>query len=228
MPNYLSLSIGAPRRLSILRANAEKHNARYGKNHMTGAPQDWKGARNWTFASACGLDQGFNGTGRARVPVWYSHDDAAQFRRERFADECEEAPRSVRENRGYYTDCDGRETARGIVARLPHGRFIAGYFWSDNGERVYFGELYDDERDAAQAADGHAETFAEQARDDDAQYQAARDIEREIEEQEERLRECLAMRNHARHADKRDEARETIATIRAKRETLKTEYADYL
>jgi hypothetical protein len=223
---YLNLAARAPRRLAILRAYVEKHNAAYGGN-KPGNKVDWRTARYATFASDTGLSAGFNGEGRARVPVWYTQD-GAPFPRERFADECSEAPRHVRDVRGYFTDCDGSETARGIVARLSHGRFLAGYHWNSNGERVYFGEVFTEEREAARRADSHAERFAETAREDSERFSAARALEYEIEEKETRLRECLALRNNARFNGARGEARDTLESIRLARETLANDYAEYI
>ena len=56
------------------------------------------------------------------------------------------------------------------MARLTHGRWIAGYTWSLNDERVYFPHVYDDERDAAIAADEEARIFAER----ESEYQNRR------------------------------------------------------
>ena len=66
---------------------------------------------------------------------------------------------------GWYTDSYQDETAVGIIASLPHGRFIAGYRWTSNDERVYFGEVFANEDDAARMADEHARVFAENCRD---------------------------------------------------------------
>lgn len=219
---------GAPARLAILRRMAADsvNNANSLTRHD---PTDWRKARKWTLnsygAAYChGLLEGANDT-RA---IWYCHT-GPQFRGEKFADECDGVSRLIDHN-GWYTNADCSEKARGIVGRLSHGRFVAGYFWDSNGERVYFGDMvYDDETDAARAADCHAESFAEVSREDSEKYEAARELESDIEDATQELGEALALRNHARYGeDKREAARELIETIRAKREELKTEYADYL
>lgn len=218
---------GAPARLAILRSMAADsvNNANPLTRHD---PKDWRKARNWTmggYAAAYihGLHAGANDT-RA---VWYCHT-GPQFRGEKYADECDGVGRSIDHN-GWFTDVYCSEKARGIVAQLPHGRFIAGYFWDSNGERVYFGDVYDDEKDAACAADSHAESFAEVSREESEKYEAARELESDIEEAIDELGEALALRNHARYGEaKRDTARELIETIRAKREELKTDYLNYI
>lgn len=132
------------------------------------------------------------------------------------------------------TTCkDGSGKCRGIVVSLPaapgfpDGRHLAGYWWGDNDERVLWPELYADEKEAAQAADSHAEYMAEHEREHDERWQAARDIESDIDDALHRLRECIALRHHQCMAYVRGEISELIETIREKRETLATEYADY-
>lgn len=225
MTDYLTLAIGSPRRLAILKRAADKlnsreHNARKASGNLS--PYTWRDMRYCGFhnarAARCELSRGLNG-GRS---IWYAHT-GQQFPRERYADEIARI-----NHKGWFTDCDGRETARGLVVALPHGRFLAGYHWSDNGERVYFSDIYDCEDDAARAADGEAETFAETCRDDDYQYQQARELEDETEDKTARLRECLALRNRECFAHLREEARRLIASIKEARETLRTQYADYI
>lgn len=225
MNDYLTLAIGAPRRLAILKRAADKLNARtHNARKATGNPEPytWRDMRYCSFKNAraarCELSPGRQ-DGR---PIWYAHT-GQQFPRERYADEIVSINHS-----GWYTDCDGRETARGLVVALPHGRFLAGYHWSDNGERVYFPDLYDCEDAAARAADSEAASFAELCREDDYQYQQARKLEDEIEGNFSRLRECLALRNRECFAHLREEARELIASIKEARETLRTEYAAYI
>jgi hypothetical protein len=218
-PAYLSLRTAAAR-LANLRALAEKSGT------------DWRrvreyGFHNWASAFA-DFSQGFNGANELnRVPVWFAHT-GEQFRDERFADECDEAPRYVKDNRGWFSDNDQNATMRGIVARLTHGRFIAGYHWSENGERVYFQDVFDSEYDACKAADSHAESIAESEREYNAHWQAARDLENENESTLQRLRECLALRNNACFTALRDEARDLMETIRKNRATLATDFADVL
>ncbi|WP_197517127.1 MULTISPECIES: hypothetical protein [Burkholderia] len=86
---------------------------------------------------------------------------------------CDEIDGANIEHTGWFTDEHGDgNTIRGIVFRLPHGRgFLPG--WS-MGERmaseIEYSHVYDDERDAARAADDMAERVSERewsARDDE-------------------------------------------------------------
>lgn len=152
---------------------------------------------------------------------------------------CDEVYRGIRHN-GWFTSADGTTfkdgsgKCRGIVVSLPaapgfpNGRHLAGYWWGDNDERVLWPELYFDADTAACAADRHAERMAEAEREHNEKWEAARDIENDIETAFHRLRECIALRHRACMAYVRDEIRDLIETIREKRETLETEYADYV
>lgn len=223
---YFDLTIPAPKRLAMMRAAFENHAKRYPHCPEYAKPSSWRAIRAYTFSSwraafCDGLNAGFNDGS----PVWYSHG-GEQFKREQFADV---------DHNGWYTNeegetaRDGSGLARGIVVNLSHGRFIAGYWWGDNGERVYFPEIFTDESEAARHADYLAERFAENARDDNAKYNEARRLEDESEEKRERLAECLALAriNHKREA-MREEARELIARIREIRETLKSDFSAYV
>jgi hypothetical protein len=196
-PRYLRLEIGAPTRLAELRrmcAHSPLH-ARTWKLH--------------NYSAAYGhMDRGRQSDGS---PVWYSHT-GHYFRHERAT------------GPDYYTDSDGNGTARGIVASLPHGRFLAGYEWTDNGERVWFPGIFNDECDAAKMADEHARVFAEVAMEDSQNYARAREIEDSIESNMVRLRECIALRHMDCMAYVRNEARELIGSIRRAREVLRAEY----
>ena len=157
---------GTPARMAILRMiAADSANNRNPYTRLQ--PGDWRGARNWTMknyaATYCAeLRQGFSN----QSPIWYSHG-GEQFRNER--DACD----VIRlRHTGWYTDSYQEETAVGIVVSLPHGRFIAGYRWTSNDERVYFGEVFANEDDAARMADEHARVFAENCRDnEDIEYE---------------------------------------------------------
>lgn len=181
------------------------------------------------------IDAGFNTDSRGRrEPVFYYFGEMLPERR---ADDVDKY--GIRHN-GWYTNehgetCrDGSGLAWGIVVELPampgypDGRFLAGYRWGDNDEGVLWPELYADEMDAARMADEHARIFAEIEREENTKFNAARDIESDIDDALHRLRECLAMRHRACLAYVRDEIRELCETIRDKRETLATEYADYV
>lgn len=220
MSNYLKLAIGAPRRLAILRTCAEQ-NTRAAS--MDGKPAriyaTWREARQTTFRTLdTGLAQGFNSDGSSRVPVWYTHSDGLHFRSERKAHNLVQMRHT-----GWFIDSDCNDTITGIVAGLTHGRFIAGYECSENGERVYFGTLYDDESDAARAADDCARIQAEKEKEHNDRDTEARDLRDEVEKLECDVMELFAMRHHARA---RRELAQAVESLRTKRATLENDYAD--
>ena len=215
MIDYLNLKIGAARRLGFLRNAAKRHNEKF----PAGSAATWRTVRYATLAYSRGLDQGLHNN----MPIWYAHAGAA-FRREKYADECYQGIR----HEGWYTDAECDEKARGIVVRLPHEKFIAGYEWSANGERVYFPEVFVDESDAARRADSHAESFADDCREHDAKYREAQNLQTEAEDMARQLAEKLALRNNPRFPGARDEARELVAELRETRERLQNDFADFL
>lgn len=212
MPNYLDLNRSAPERLAALRA---------ANSAAPLAAREWN-LCNWHSAFAA-LDQGKQSDG---TPIWYTHC-GAEFRDE-FCDEIEVNGYKLIDHQGWYTDGDyASETARGIVVRLPHGRFLAGYYLSMNGERVYFPRVYDELRDAIYAADEHARRIGEQESEYQNRWNAARRIEDEIAGKLARLSECLALRHKpAFRARMRREIQALIAAIRDKRDELKADYSD--
>ena len=214
MYKYLNLKIGAPRRLACLRTSAQRNNEKFPAHSAT-----WKTMRYATLKHAGDLHRGMNGG----APIWYAHAGAA-FRREKYADECYQGIR----HKGWYTDAECDEKARGIVVRLPHGKFLAGCEWSANGERVYFPEVFVDERDAARRADSHAESFADACREHDAKYREAQKLQDEAEGMAQQLAEKLALRNAPRFPDAREEARELLTELRELRERLQNDFADFL
>ena len=215
---HLNLAIGAPRRLALLK----KALAETKERNPNAVAHSWQDVRYATFGSdGRGLYQGQNGD----EPVWYTQG-GEQFRREWFCDELPDGPRI--DHTGWFCDEYQEERARGIVALLPHGRFIAGYWMSMNDERVYFGTVYDNGRDAALAADEHARVIAEQETEYSARYNAASKLADDIESGKERLRECLALRNDGRFEPLREEARGLIRNIRDKQQKLETDYKGVL
>lgn len=187
-------------------------------------PGDWRAARSWrldTYSSAYshGLSQGMNG----RNPVWTTHG-GEQFRNERDANKCVE--RYQANYGGWYTDSDCSETAIGIVAMLTHGRFIAGYRWTSNDERVYFGQVFDDESDAARMADEHARVFAESAREDSERFDKMTDAESEVELRVDELQEAIALRHRPKFGGF-DRVRRCIEYVREARDTLADATRDY-
>ncbi len=215
MYEYLNLKIGAPRRLAYLRTIAQRHNEKF----PSGSAATWRTVRYATLKHAGDLHRGMNGG----APIWYAHAGAA-FRREKYADECYQGIR----HEGWFTDADCAMKARGIVVRLPHGKFLAGYEWDDNGERVYFPEIFTDESDAACRADGHAESFAADCREHDAKDREAQKLQDEAGDMAHQLAEKLALRNDPRFPDAREEARELLTELRELRQRLRDEFADFL
>ena len=215
MIDYLNLKIGAARRLGFLRNAAKRHNEKF----PSGIAATWRTVRYATLKGTGDLNQGMNGG----APIWYA-DTGPAFPRETYADLCAEGP----DHRGWFTDADCAMKARGIVVRLPHEKFIAGYEWGDNGERVYFPEIFDSETDAAHQADGHAESFADDCREHDAKYREAQDRQTEAEDMAHQLAEKLALRNNPRFPDAREEARELLTELRELRQRLRDEFAAFL
>jgi len=217
--HYLNLRASAPARLAVLRNAAAYTNAHDVKLPPSMRFATWREARRTTFRTLdTGLAQGFNSCGSYRVPVWYSHSSAEHFRNER------KAHNIVSMNHtGWYADIDGLELITGIVAGLPHGRFIAGYECSENEERVYFSHIYDDENDAARAADEHARIQADKEREQDQRYNDACNLAHDVEMLKTDVAELFPMRHHGRA---RRELAQTIETMRTKRATLASEYAD--
>ena len=207
---YPPLAIGARRRLAMFRTEA----ARPGWVR----PMTWRDVRFATLKSHEGLSPGSNDPG---VPAWYTQGGPA-FERERFAEEV--SPRRI-DHKGWFTDTDGGETARGIVAALPHGRYLAGYLWTDNDERVYFPTLYTDEDDAASAADRHANRFADGARDDSERFDRMQDAETACTDAAESLRDAWALRRSGRRTS--DDVREAVQALRDARAELAESTAAY-
>lgn len=171
------------------------------------------------------------------LPVISSFDiTSLPVRDVRFADEVD--PRAV-DHQGWFADSKGygdRGVIRGIVARLPHGRFLSGYHWSDNGEYVLFigkGQVFDDESSAARYADHEAERYADLCREDDERFRAMSEAESLVESKESDLRDawdeyraawCAYLtdpKRHARAAVKaRDWVRELVSDLRGCRQEL--------
>lgn len=216
---YFDLSIPAPRRLAMMRADLARHQTRYPRCPDSAKPRTWKDIRSYKHgswqAAFCTLSPGKNGN----RGVWYSHD-GPEFRNERDAHDVV----SLRHS-GWFTDTDQRETAIGIVASLTRGRFIAGYRWTSNGERVYFPDVFDDESDAARMADEHARVFADEAREDSERFDAMQDAEIAAGDALEALRDTWDLRRTGRRDS--DDVREAIEALREARETLREATAAY-
>lgn len=225
--SYFDLAIPAPRRLALMRRDFAGHPARFPNCPENLKPRTWRDVRGWTLknysgAFVNGLNAGFNGEGMHRAPIWYTHE-GPQFRDERYSDEVNSHIRY----KGHYSDNEGHDVYRGIVARLPHGRFLAGYEWSANDERVYFATVYDDEHEAAEQADESARIMAEHEREWDERRNRAQSLSDDVADSEKRLLECLALRNRPCMGYARDEAKRMVAAIRKMRDELATDYADF-
>ena len=207
---YPSLNIGASRRLAIFKREAEKP--------TWVRPMTWRDVRFAKLDSRNGLQGGYNEDSRGnREAIWYCHHDHALPGR--WVKDCADIREFSARHTGWYTDSECYETAIGIVVALPHGRFLAGYRWTSNNEYVIYGDIYDDESEAAHAADGHAEQFAEISREHDERYLAMADAESHAEGVESDVREAIAYRNEPRNSrhDPREWLRDRIAELRAAR-----------
>lgn len=180
---------GTPARMAILRMIAADSVNNFNPSTRL-QPGDWRGARHYTLKSyagayCSGINQGASN--------WYSHG-GEQFRNEQDAHDVTGGP----DHSGWFTDVYQDEKAIGIVASLTHGRFIAGYRWTSNDERVYFGEIFTDETEAARMADEHARVFAESAREDSERFQAMILAELDAEEKLIEVQKAFALRHRAK------------------------------
>lgn len=175
-------------------------------------PDNWRKARYSTLSEpeAC---PGFNG----KAPILSAFDvDALPVRGIKYADKV----LSLRHT-GWFADNSGdRGTVRGIVASLPHGRFLPGYYWSDNGEYVIFtSHAFTSIEDAARDADHEARHYAELCREDNARFEAMTLAELDVETQTEELEKAIALRHREKFGGK-PRVRRYIEKLRAARETL--------
>ncbi len=109
---------------------------------------------------------------------------------------CDKVASHIRHKGWFLDDVCQDETARGVVFSLPHGKFSAGIadpFNFDNKSMsgpcmVAFDEVFDEEKEAAYAANRLAELYAENERE----FQAEQREEAEREEAEREAAERLA------------------------------------
>jgi hypothetical protein len=223
---YLNLNArgGALARLTILRGIAAHSNAPDVNLPPSKRFADWRAAREFGFNTrTLDLCEGYNveyiGNTEKRRPIW------STFAGPRFRNE--EKIHDVRElnirHSGWYADADCSATVCGIVARLPHDRWMAGYYSSENGERVYLARVFDTLEEAAQEADDEARRIAEDEKEYSERYQAAHDLDDEIAQRETDVRELFPMRHHARARRELAAAVDTLRTLRARRDD---EYSD--
>ena len=207
---------GAAARLAIFRMMAADSVNNFNPSTRL-LPGNWRGARNCTlgnFAAAycTGLNQGKG--------QWYSHTG------EQFRNEFDIHSVTGFKYHAWHTNCDGSELAIGIVASLPHARFIAGYRWTSNDERVYFPEIFDDDEDAMRMADKHARVFAELARCHDERFSIMVLSELDEEGKTLELQKAIALRSRTKFGG-RDRVREACDDLRKSRETLREDTASY-
>ena len=215
---YFDLTIPAPRRLSMMRADFAAHAAKYPHCPEYSKPDSWRKVRGWGLHNWQSAFCTFSAGGAGQ---WVTHQ-GPMFRREKWVDEL--YPRNHRHT-GWFADADAGETARGFIVALPHGRFIPGYEWSSNGERVYSGDVCTDEVQAARAADYLAERFAESACEDSERFNAMIDAETESENAIQEF--CTLWPARGVSETLRGRVRDALQVIRDARETLRDATAAY-
>lgn len=93
---------------------------------------------------------------------FYLDSDFQPFTRWAWCDEVD----GVRINHGgWYCDDTCTDTIRGIVAILPHGRFLAGWSMGEHMASSVDGFIYSTIEDAAHAADSMAQSAADRERE---------------------------------------------------------------
>lgn len=217
----LTLKGGTPARLAILRGIVANMNAADSTLPPSLCHVDWRAFRASTPASHDALSQGFNTSGAVRETVWYTHGEAG-LRGQRYADEI------VRlRHTGWFCDAHNEEKARGVVALLTHGRFIAGYE-GGAGETVYFDHVHTDENRAAHMADEHARIHAAVEKEFSERWHDARELLDSIEIQREEIGRLCALRNHPRfgNAQLREDIGAHIRELRKMVERMGRDFAD--
>ncbi len=127
---------------------------------------------------------------------------------------------------GWFTSdfCD--EKIRGIVVRLPHGRYLAGWAIGVNMLASVETEIFTNEAEAAYFADSMAEQYAQAEWAYQARFQEAQELQYAIEAKKTRVGECWALRNKKGFAHLRGEASQVCNVIRNMRAKLASQYDD--
>lgn len=112
---------------------------------------------------------------------------------------------------GWFLDSIQDEKARGVVVRLPRGRFLAG-FEDSRGHWQCTGQLFDSAEDAAHDADEQARIYAEAEFEHNEAWQEGVILSDVIEKKKNDVVELFSARHNKRV---RSDIRETIADIRA-------------
>lgn len=129
----------------------------------TDYPGRYTTPRVWRVSGACGAER--NGKRWCEDPAAIGlryHGDAQQIAGLRHS--------------GWFVDCYQDETTRGVVYRLPHGRFLAAHTDPHNDGPVCIDlDVTDCEVTAAGWADQMAERYADESREHDAAYRSGRE-----------------------------------------------------
>jgi hypothetical protein len=108
-------------------------------------------------------------TGKHPGHSFYLDSDFQPFTRWKW---CDDINNSIGHT-GWYTDEYGdSDKIRGIVVLLPHARFLAGWSMGKGMASEIDGDVYDDETEAANAADSMAEYAAERQREYEVEQRA--------------------------------------------------------
>ena len=112
---------------------------------------------------------------------------------------------------GWFLDACQNEKARGVVVRLPRGRFLAG-FEDSCGHWQCTGQLFDSAEDAAHDADEQARIYADAEYEHNEAWQEGDILRGVIEEKTRDVMELFEARHHPRV---RSDIKGHIADIRA-------------
>lgn len=207
---HLKLSIGAPARLADLRGKAECV-TQIAAKRAPDTPRPaitWQDVRYTGFhnqaANTCTLTQSRDQTS------WYCHTGPF-FGREYYIDEFEG---NQFQHRGWFSHPFSGDVLRGLIVELKGQRYLAGYEDSSNGARVYFNEVFDSTEEAMAYADDQARRDAEQQMEFAQADIEATKLDDEIQDQQQRLRELLALRHRPQFKYTRANAIGTIGTLR--------------
>jgi hypothetical protein len=226
---FFNLSIPAPQRLALMRAAFAAHPTKHPNCPEYVKPKSWRDIRRYTLGSYAAAFATASGGFNDNRPVIYWHAGKPPVRSIKDAHEIIDTNHT-----GWYADNDGAQgLVIGIIGRLSHGRYLSGYRWTDNDERVLFtDEVFTDPVDAARSADREAERYAETLREDNERFRAMCDAESLVESKESDLCEAWADYRAAwadRHVSlyalkaavkARGWVREIIGDLRAFREEL--------
>lgn len=219
--NY-SLNGGSYARLCIMRGIAANLNAPDSLVPPSKQLADWRAVRANTPESYDGLHAGQQSDGSR---IWYSHGETG-LREQRYCDEVNGA--RIRHT-GWFADVGFMEKVRGVVACLPHGRFVAGYEGSA-GDTVIFDKVHHDEVEAAHMADEHARVQAEREKEDSERRQDYTEAKETIAMLEEEVLRRFVTRHHPALAKfyAAEELRRMISDLRKKRFDLIAKFADLI